>query len=125
MVVLRLLASLPSVVVVLEPSLSAVLVRKLLEMDFLHQVLEERVLEIVGPAQLIPAVQLALRRLLRYHLDYPESHYLLKRQASPKRPWRPRSKQDSGMIFECGPHTVVTRRIALEPNGHMPNDSIN
>ena len=76
-VVLHLLASLPLVVVVLEPSPSAVPFQKLLEMDFLHQVLEERVLEIVGPAQLIPAVQLALRRLLRYHLDYPENRWVL------------------------------------------------
>ena len=73
-VVLHLLASLPLVVVVLEPSPLAVPSQKLLEMGFLHQVLEERVLGIKGPAQLIPAVQLALRRLLRYHLDYPVSH---------------------------------------------------
>ena len=58
--------------VAVAPSLSQVL-QILLEKDSSQQLLQVQLLEIVGPELLIPAVPLALRHWLRYHLDYPDS----------------------------------------------------
>ena len=72
--------------VAVAPSLSQVL-RTLLGKDSSQQLLQVQLLEIVGPELLIPAVPLALRHWLRYHLDYPVHYYVLKEQASPNSPW--------------------------------------
>ena len=86
--------------VAVAPSLSQVL-RILLGKDSSQQLLQVQLLEIVGPELLIPAVPLASRHWLRYHLDYPVLGYVLQAEASQNLPWL---TQDSKIVL-----SVLTR----------------
>ena len=93
-VVLLELAYLPSSVVVAPSPLRVLQI--LLERGSSQQLLQVRVLEITGPELLIPAVPLASRHWLRYHLDYPDFGYVLEAEASPNLPWL---AQDSKIVL--------------------------
>ena len=97
--VLLELAYLPSSVVVAPSPLRVLQI--LLERGSSQQLLQVRVLGIAGPELPIPAVPLASRHWLRYHLDYPDSGYVLKAEASQNLPWYEQTPDDN---FNFGPH---------------------